>query len=305
MSGSPELEALYAAIEESARLVGGSCSRDDVWPVLTAYEGGFAAGGVVFSTQTGERYAGELDYAFTLPAGIDDPYAHAVAHGFVAATDHPVGALLPDIRARCAVTEYFADCSVVGGFRKLYAHFPRDLQSVSTLAGIPSMPPSVAGNADLFARYGLDDVAMVGINYKHRTVSLYFQFTPEGRLEPEAIGSLLREVGLPAPEPAMLEFAHRSFRANLTLGWDWPNVVRATFAPPPGTGRSLSEVPAPTAPHFERFATTAPRAYDGERMNLFAVKWMPDGEFIEVCSYYQLPAGYEPLRQMALHQEQA
>ncbi len=33
-------------------------------------------------------------------------------------------------------------------------------------------------------------------------------------------------------------------------------------------------------------------------MNLFAVKWLPTGEFLEICSYYRLPAAYEPVRLM-------
>lgn len=305
MSGHTGAEELYTAIEESARLVGAPCSPQVVRPVLTAYDAAHADGGIVFSAQTGAAYAGQFDVAFSIPPAIGDPHAHALAHGFVARTDHPVGALLTDLTARCAATEHFADCSVDGGLRKLYAHFPRDLQSVSALAAIPSMPRAVADNADLFARYGLDAVVMVGINYGHRTVSLYFQFTPDGRPAPATIGALLREVGLSEQDDRMLEFAHRSFRANITLGWDSAAIGRVTFAPPPGPGRDLSEVPAPTGPHLRRFVTGAPRAYAGERMNLFAVKWTPEGRFIEVCSYYRLPAAYEPVRLMAIHEQGA
>lgn len=248
MSGNTGAEELYSAIEEAARLVGAPCARELVQPILTAYGAAHADGGIVFSAQTGEAYAGELDYAFSIPPAIGDPHAHALANGFVAPTDHPVGALLTDITARCEVTEHFADCSVSGGLRKLYAHFPRDLQSVSALSDIPSMPRAVAENASLFARYGLENVVMIGGNYGHRTVSLYFQFTPDGRPAPSTIGALLRELGLSEEDERMLEFAHRSFRANITLGWDSAATGRVTFAPPPGPGRDLSEVPAPTGP---------------------------------------------------------
>lgn len=303
MPAPTAVEKLYTAIEESARLVGGRCSPEEVRPVLAAYQDTFADGGVVFSAQTGQRYAGELNYAFTLPAGIGDPYGHALAHGFLPGTDHPSGALLTDLGAGGPVTEHFADCLARGGLRKLYAHFPRDLRGVADLAEVPSMPPAVGENLDLFARHGMGPVAMVGINYEHRTVSLYFQFSPEGRLAPATIGSLLRETGLPPADERMLEFASRSFRANVTLGWASPRIGRLTFAPPPGPGLRLADVPAPADAYLDEFATTAPRSYGGERINLFAVKWQPDGQFIEVCSYYQLPAGYEPMRLMALHKE--
>jgi hypothetical protein len=305
VSEDTDAEKLYAAIEEAARLVGAPCSRDKVWPILAEYRNGFAEGGVVFSAQAGERHAGELDYGIAIPPSIEDPYAHAVANGFVEASDHPVSTLLSDVRARCDVAEHFADCGVVGGFRKLYAHFPRDLQDVRKLAEIPSMPRAVADNVDLFTRHGLENVVMVGANFKNKTVSLYFQFTAESRPTPDVLRSLLREIGMTEPDERMLEFAHRSFRANLTLSWESSEILRVAFAPPPGPGLDLSAVPIPVGPHLEKFVTSAPRAYSGERINLFAVKWTRDKEFLEVCSYYQLPAGYEPLRQMAIHKDQA
>jgi hypothetical protein len=303
MSGSAKVEDVSSAIEESARLVGAAYSRDKVRPILTAFGEALAEAMVVFSVQTGERHAGQLDYSFTVSPGIGDPYAHALSNGFVTETDHPVGSLLSDIQGRWAISEHLIDCGAAGGLRKLYAHFPHDLQSVSRFADIPSMPHAVAENADLFARYGLDNVAMIGIGYKSKTMSLYFQFDAEGRPEPKTILSMLREIGLPEPNERMLEFAHKSLRANITLGWDSSKIVRVAFAPPPARGLDPSAVPARMEPHIERFATSAPRAHVGERVNLFAVKWMPDGEFLEVCSYYQLSAMQQKLF-IATHKEQ-
>lgn len=305
MAGGVGAEEMFSAIGESAGLVGAVCSRERVWPVLEVFGGSLGSALVVFSVQTGGRHSGELDYSFTAPAGMGDPYPHAVAAGFIAETDHPVGSLLSDLQGRWAIREHFVDCGVKGGFKKLYAHFPDALQKVSELAGIASMPAAVGENAGLFARYGLDDVAMVGVDYGRRTTNLYFQFAPDGRPEPDAIGAMLREIGLYEPDRAMLEFAHRSMRANITLSWDSPKIVRTAFAPPPGPGLDPAAVPAPIEPHIVRFVKNAPQSYPGERMGLFGVKWFPDGQFIDVCAYYQLSAGYEPLRLMETHKDQA
>jgi Aromatic prenyltransferase Orf2 len=304
VSRTAEMEEVYSALEESARLLDVPCSRDKVWPILTAFGGALAEGLIVFSVQTGERHAGELDCSFKVPPEFGDPYPYALANGFVAETDHPVGALLSDIHAQISVKEYGIDCGVVGGFKKFYAHFPGDLQRVSKLADIPAMPRAVAENATLFARYGLDEVAMIGVDYKHKTMNLYFQFAADGRPEPSTILSMLREIGLHEPNEGMLEFAHKSMRANITLSWDSSKILRAAFAPPPGPELDPSAVPARIEPHIERFVTSAPRAYSGERMSLFGVKWFPDGEFIDVCSYYRIPADYEPLRFMATQNKQ-
>ncbi|MFB8776944.1 aromatic prenyltransferase [Streptomyces broussonetiae] len=304
MSAATDAEKLYTAIEETARLVGAPCSRQKVWPVLDAYREALPGGGVVFSAQAGESHAGELDYGLSVPASVSDPYAHAVERGLIPATDHPAGRLLAQVSDYCQAGEHFADCSVRRGLRKLYAHFPRNLTPVAKLAQLEAMPGAVAENVALFTRHGLDNVVMFGVNYQSRTVSLYFQFTAEGRLSPQTIGALLEDIGLAEPSAGTLAFAHRSFRANVTLSWDSPDIQRIAFAPPPGPGLELSKAPLPVGQELQAFVTSSPRAYDGERMNLFAVKWTRDKEFLEVCSYYQLPPGYEPLRQMTLHQEQ-
>ena len=71
------------------------------------------------------------------------------------------------------------------------------------------------------------------LRYKSKTMSLYFQFDPEGRPDPVTIGSMLREIGMPEPDERTLEFAHRAMRANITLGWDSSKILRVAFAPPP------------------------------------------------------------------------
>lgn len=290
MSGITAADKLYSAIEESAGLVGAPFSRDKVWPILAAFPGAFGDGGIVFSVHAGEHHAEELNYAFTVPPEIGDPYAHALNRGFIAETAHPVNDLLSDIEQRCSVSENFVDCGVVGGFRKLYAHFPRDLKKVSELADIPSMPPAVGENVSLFTRYGLDRVAMIGINYKEEALSLYFQFDAETRPAQETFRAMLYEFGLAEPDERLLAFAHNTLRANVTLSWVTSKIIRVALAPAPRRGVSPGVVPARIEPPVERFATCAPRTYDGERVNLFAVKWSAAQEYIEVCSYYQLSA---------------
>jgi hypothetical protein len=288
MPAAAEVEEVYAALEEAARMLDAPCSRDNVVPLLTAFSEALADGLIVFSVQTGKRHAGELDYSFKVPAAIGDPYPYALSHGFVEKTEHPVGAVLSDVHARISVDEFGIDCGVAGGFKKFYAHFPDDMQTVAQLAEIPSMPRAVADNADLFARYGLEKVVMVGVDYKNKTINLYFQFEADGRPEASAIRSLLRETGLYEPTDQMLEFAQRAMRANITLSWDSSKIVRVTFAPPPARNTGPSVVPAPIEPHIERFVMNAPRTYDGERMGLYGVKWFSDGEYIDVCTYYRL-----------------
>ncbi|MEU3794759.1 aromatic prenyltransferase [Streptomyces fructofermentans] len=291
MSKAAEVEDVYAAIEESAQLLDVPCSREKVWPILTAFAP--FEGGIIFSASAGERHAGDLDLTIQVPRRVGDPYAHALENGLIAGTDHPVGTLLSDLAAHCSVNEYLIDFGVVGGFNKVYVHFPRDLQGVSKLAGIPSMPAAVAENADFFARHGLDDVAMIAIDYRHRTTNLYFPL-PEG-IEQKTVVSMLRDLGLPEPDEQVLDSVRKTFRVYATLGWDSSRIERISFA----RSLDLPVVSARVEPEIERFVTGTPYTYPGERFSISIVKWSPDGEWFNVGSYYQFgPLQWEVLKKI-------
>src|SRR5215469_13328440 len=200
MSSATSAEDMFRAISESAHLVGVPCSRDNVWPILTAYEDALPEAGLVFSVSTGERLPEELDYTITVPVALGDPYATALSHVLVKKTDHPIDTLLPDIQARVPINEYLIDAGVVGGFSKIYANFPFDQQLVSKLAEIPSMPRTLAQNASLFERHHLSQVAMIGIDYRRKTFNLYFAGLTDKYREARNILSLHREIGLPEPD---------------------------------------------------------------------------------------------------------
>lgn len=302
MSEVTGVSEVYSALAESAGLVNVPWSRDKVWPVLVAFGGGLAEAGIVFSVTTGQR---ELDYTITVPAGIDDPYAHALANGLVAETDHPAAAVLSDIRGRCSISEYLIDCGVVSGFNKIYAHFPHDMQGVAKLADISCMPRGLAENADFFGRHGLDDVAMIGIDYRHKTANVYFQLSPQG-IEPKTIRSILREIGAPEPNKQLLEYAQKSFRIYVTLGWDSSKIVRIAFAPPPSRGSIASDpsaLPVRIEPEIKQFLESAPHTYAGDRIIILAIKWSADGENLNFGSYYQLSPMMRKLW-MAIHKEE-
>lgn len=289
MSDRTQPAELYSAIEESARLLGAPFSGDQVWPILNAYRDLLTDGRIVFSAQTGERHTGELEYSVQVSGGTDDPYARALSHGFVAETDHPVGTLISEIRARVSVGEYAIDCGIAGGFKKVYA-LSRDLLGVPKLADIPAMPRALAENADFFARYGLAEAAVIAADYQRNTMNVYFQLpaSAAGSLAPGTILSMLRDIGLPAPDERMLKYACQAYRIYATLGWDSSEIQRIAFAPLPRFGLDLSVVPVRLEAGIERFMSGAPYTYAGERIGIAAVKWSRDEECLDLGSYYQI-----------------
>jgi hypothetical protein len=285
MSGTTELAGLYSAIEDAARLLDVACSREKVWPILTAYGDVLAQAVIAFRVATGTRNAGDLDCRFTMLPKDVDPYALALSNGLITETDHPAGTLLSDLPERCPIDCYGIDFGVVGGFKKSWSFFPPDeLQGLSKLADIPSMPHSLAENISFFARHGLDDKAsLIGIDYPHRTVNVYFGEPPAECFEPKTIQSMLREIELPDPSEQMLKLGQEAFGIYVTLSWDSPKIERICIAVMTQDPMAL---PVRLEPKIEQFVRSAPRA-DADPRFVYAVTSSPDGEYYKLQSYYQ------------------
>ncbi|MCP3755807.1 aromatic prenyltransferase [Streptomyces sp. TBY4] len=289
------VQSLYAAIEEAAGLLDVECVRDEILPILDMYGDALAQAVVAFRLGTGQKHEGELDCRFTTPLEVD-PYALAVERGLTPRTDHPVGSLLSDIRDNCPVDSYGIDFGVVGGFKKIWLVFPRnDLQAVAKLAGIPSMPPSLGKSIEFFDRYGMGDTAgLLGIDYRHRTVNVYFGEPPTGGFAPDAVRSMLREVDQAEPSEQMLELGRQAFGIYVTLSWDSPKVERICFAVATGDPASL---PVQLDPKVERFVQHVLAADPATRF-VYAVASQPDGEYYKLQSYYRWQPGVLDLMQL-------
>jgi hypothetical protein len=285
MSETVEPAALYSVIDECARLVDVPCSRDTVWPILTAYEDTLADAVIAFRVATGEANAGDFDCRFTMLPRQLDPYAVALSADLIAPTDHPVGTLLRELHGEFPIDGTGIDFGVVGGFKKTWSFFPiDDLQSVSELVGLPSMPASVAGNLDFFTRYGLADrVSLIGIDYPHRSVNLYFGAAPAEVFSAQGITSVLRDVGLARPSERLLRLGARAFGIYATMSWDSPKVERITIAAMTSDPMTL---PVRIEPKIENVVRNSPYSTE-DRQFVYAITSTPTGEYHKLQSYFR------------------
>jgi hypothetical protein len=278
-----ELEALYATIEEAARLIGVPCSPETVWPVLDAYGVVLARTVSALRVATGPRHEGDLDCRFILLPKEIDPYDLAVSKGLTPKTDHPSAVLLADIRKHCAVDCYGIDFGVVGGFKKTWTCFPADdMQEMAKLAEIPSMPPSLAANIDLFARYGMHDSGLIGIDHDDHTMNVYFGAGSAECVDPDTMLTLLRELGLPEPSDELVKLGQQSFGIYVTLDWDSLAVARICFA---ATTPDPTSLPVRIEPHIEEFIRRAPQYDNANRRFVYAIAATPKGEYHKLQSY--------------------
>lgn len=286
MSGTTELADLYSVIEESARLLDVACSRDKVWPILTAYEDVIPQSAIAFRVETSARRGGDLSCRFTMIPKSVDPYALALSNGLTAETDHPVASLNSDIAGRCPIDNYGVDFGVVGGFTKTYQFFPPDdMQELAKLADIPSMPRGLAENASFFARHGVDDnVALTAMDYAHKTVNVYFK-TPDGYLEPMTITSILRDLELPDPSEHLLKLGQEAGGFYVTLNWDSSRIQRICFSAMTSDPMALT---GQLEPKIEQLARNAPNsdAAVGRRFICYVAS-SPGGEYYKLSSFYR------------------
>ncbi len=285
MSENTELAGIYSVIEKCSRLMDVPCSHDKVWPILTAYGDTLAQAVVAFRVATGESNAGDLDCRFTMLPKSLDPYDVALTNGLSAKTDHPVGSLLGELHREFPIESCGIDFGVVGGFKKTWSFFPIDnLQSMSKLVNLPSMPASAAGNLDFFTRYGLADrVSLVGIDYPNRSLNLYFGAAPAEVFESDGIRSILREAGLAEPSDRLLRLGQQAFGIYATLSWESPKVERLTIATMTSDPMTL---PVHIEPKIEHFVKNSPYSTD-DRQFVYAITSSPKGEYHKLQSYYK------------------
>ncbi|WP_198009108.1 aromatic prenyltransferase [Saccharomonospora saliphila] len=284
MSETAELTRLYSALEESAAVLNVPFSGATVQPVLTAYGDVVPHAMIAFRVTSAESDEGELDCRILFRKEVD-PYAVALSEGFVPASGHPVDELLSNIRERCPIDSYGIDFGLVGGFKKIWAFFPEDdFQPLSTLVEMPSMPRSLAANVEFFARYGLDDrVGLVGIDYHDRTVNVYFGKLPGECLDPDAVRSMHREIGVAEPSEQMLKLCEQSFGIYFTLNWDSPTIERISFSAITPDPLSL---PVRFGPRIERFVENFRHGADNPKMVHAAVKSTGE-EYYKIQAYYR------------------
>ncbi|GGQ77596.1 aromatic prenyltransferase [Streptomyces flaveolus] len=289
------VQALYSAIEEAAGLLEVAYAPDDVLRVLNLYGGDLTQAVVAFRVATGAGRAGELDCRFTVPDDVD-PYRLAVDSGLLEKTDHPVSRLLADLRDNCPIDGYGIDFGVAGGFKKIWVVLPRtDLQDVTKLAGLPSMPRSLGESLDFISRHGLGDtVGLLGIDYRNRTVNIYFGEPPAGGIAPESVRSMLREVDQAEPSEQMLRLGRQAFGVYVTLDWESPVIERICFAVATTDPASL---PVELDERIGRFVRHVQRA-DPHTKFVYAVASQPDGEYYKLQSYYRWGAGVPEIMQL-------
>ncbi|MFF3347059.1 aromatic prenyltransferase [Streptomyces sp. NPDC002779] len=285
MSGAVDVsvEGFLSAIEKSAGLLDVTASREVVRPILAAFEEQLAEAVIAFRVATNARHEGDLDARFTLPKETD-PYEVALAKGLMEKPEHPIAGLLPDLRQLCPIDSYGIDFGVTTGFKKIWVYFPAgEHETLDRLTGLPSMPPSLAGNLDFFTRYGLaDKVDVIGIDYRSRTMNAYLR-APAECYEKETVLAMHRDLGLPSPSEQMFAFCEKSFGIYTTHNWDSPDIERISYGVKTDDPMAYF---ARLGTRIEHFVKSVPYGVDDPKM-VYAAVTSSGEEYYKLQSYYR------------------
>jgi hypothetical protein len=262
-----------------------ACDRSELWPVLRAYEAGFTGSGVALRTTTRARRSGELSVRYHGPAGDPDLYLLALDRKFTTKADHPVGRLHQEVQDRGTVMFSGVDAGAASGFEKIWSIYADDgATSIEAMSGTPAMPPSVGGNLDYLVRHGLNRVTGIGVDYRSRSVNVYFSFI--GTRDTAKIAAMFDDLGFPRPDEGELERCRKAFAVYFTFTWDSPAIERICFAI-----RVFDPdlMPSHLDPLIGRFVNGA-RFHGEDRAYVQAITSSRHGQYYKVENFYYRPA---------------
>jgi len=275
------LERLYEDVEAAAELAGASCIRETTWGLLKAYRKFFMTSAVSFRTSTRAPEKRGLNVRYVELDTPEDPHPIARAEGFLSRTGHPLDDLLPEIQRQFPILGYGLDFGVSYGLEKIWAFFPHRPQPIEKVRSLPSIPESVWAHARYFARFGLNDLSLFALDYRNRTVNLYFMRAP-GSFSTGRLAELIGELGFEVPGEELLQHCTRSVPIYFTFTWDSPRVERLCFGViTSGPG----QVPTHFHPLIERYTAGVPFATESRKF-IYSVTLSRGEAFIKIENDY-------------------
>ena len=243
--GVTGLSKLMADIKKAAEIAGAPCQDDLVWDILNAYETYFLEEGVCFRITT--KPTPELNVRY-ITLRSNDPYAVALEHGFLTRTDHPVHESIDELRRLWPDAGYLIDIGVTHGFEKIWAYFVDPL-TIEEACALENMPPSFKNHMDLYKKYELNWVSVIGVDYLSNTMNPYF-VSGTFPIDTEIAAQLTEDMGFPRPSEEDNVFNGSSFVMYPTFSWESDVVERVSF----GHAGPQDQVPTHWNPLFNKFA---------------------------------------------------
>ncbi|MGJ7416609.1 aromatic prenyltransferase [Streptomyces cinereoruber] len=186
-----------ADLRATATALGAPYSEDVTNTVLDAYAPAFHEGAVLWRTT--DRPGAGLDYRFYARRPTDT-VTIAQRAGFITGDDPLAGLVRTWSGLYGGAPEQSCDFDAALGPTKTWVYLA-GTRPLDDVLGAPGIPGALRRTAPVFHGLGLDHVRHVAVDYRHRTVNLYFR--ARGPVDPD-LGPPARRAHLPHAVPAPL-----------------------------------------------------------------------------------------------------
>ncbi|MCI0725427.1 MAG: hypothetical protein L0332_01685 [Chloroflexi bacterium] len=275
-----DLNRIYRDIIAFAALAEVTVSEAKIEEALRLFDEGFAQGSVQFRTTTKLKGQREVNFRYTV--GLDQaPHPQDTAQGAGLLTGREQeDQLLSQIRETFPLRRGAADFDVNHGLVKIW-HFPKPPFLLERIFQIPALPRSVVAHADFFQKYHFDTPPIIGVDYLHHSMNLYFVTDHPEHHTPGFVKSILQDQQFEIPSDLIIYYCTKAVVITTTFRWDSPRIERMCFYV---TDFGRRNVPS-LHPLLTRLAQEATFLGDTQR---FQVDW----SFGEKGSYMKVEIDY-------------
>ncbi len=225
--------------------------------VLGRFECGFTEKSVQIRTTDKPLAARDLSFRYLdLDLGDghgDSPLDVALRSGELRDDGHPLCGWLQAVEHRFPSLGYGADFEACRGLQKIWSFFTH-AHEPRALLGLAQLPAGFRNSLPLLRDLHLDAITIIGVDYMHRTMNLYFRPSHPSHGGPELVTRACERLGFAAPSEAAQRHAGRAGCIAFTYHWERPAIERICFYVA-GHGR---EVVSQHYPQLATFAAQAP-----------------------------------------------
>ncbi len=275
---SVEPEQFYHDIRRMAELVNAPYNAEKFEPAVKTYEACFRTSPVSYRTTSHPPEQRNLSVRYFGFACDISPYEAAVQNGLIVPDDHPIYQLYNEAMMAYPAPGHGVDLGTRNGMEKIWV-FPKGDVPIQEAVQLPSLPPAAREHLGFFQKYGLEGLIVLGIDYLHKTVNLYFRTPPEPERS-EKLLQMLQELGFQAGEEAAT--FPKTLSVYFTFGWHTSKCIRVSmvtaFVP-------KEEFPFQYYPEAERYFDNPPVLTEVPIAG-FLPAYMAEGNYIKIDMDY-------------------
>jgi hypothetical protein len=278
-----DLQRLHDDIIKACEVSSAPYNSEAIWSVLNVYPEFFKGSPISFRTTTKPPNKRAVNVRYVELDVPHDPFPTALNAGLIQKQGHPVEDIIPEMQSRFPFDGfggYGVDFGANYGFEKIWGFF-NGSQMIEEIYRMPSLPDSVKAHADYFARHNLKDPRLMGVDFRNKSINIYFFAHEIQGFSPEAVVGMIRDLGFTVPSEEIVQHCARSLPIYFTFTWDSPRAERLCFC----THAEKENVPVHLDPVIKQYVEGAP-VLNQEGLFIYNITLARDGDFFKIENDY-------------------